>query len=227
MMKNLQNWAAGIITVLLVAYSPLAMAQTVEEAFTIIYRDGWWGQNSWGENSSGEGSTLTNTEAYRACLQQLLGDKNIQSVVDLGCGDWEFSQAINWDGIRYLGLDVVKSVIEKNQKKFTQPNISFIQIDGTQSPLPPADLLICKDVLQHLSNEDVWEIVNQFPKFKYCLITNDVDPDSLSSSNPQIPRGHLRPLDLTQPPFCLTGCKLLTYRAGLTVKQVVLFAREF
>ena len=35
--------------------------------------------------------------------QQFLKDNAIRSVVDAGCGDWEFSQAIDWTGIDYKG----------------------------------------------------------------------------------------------------------------------------
>ena len=41
----------------------------------------------------------------------------IKSVCDIGCGDWQFSQYIDFKGFKYTGIDCVKSVIDENKKK--------------------------------------------------------------------------------------------------------------
>lgn len=46
--------------------------------------------NEWG-HGSGEGSLPVHTRGYVAFLQAFLAEKNITSVVDMGCGDWQFS----------------------------------------------------------------------------------------------------------------------------------------
>ena len=178
----------------------------MEKEFTKIYDD-----NGWKEMGSGFGSLAKNTEIYRLFLQKYLHENNIQSVVDIGCGDWQFSKLIDWSAIQYTGFDIVKSVVEKNQKQFSASNITFIHGNPLNLDLPEADLLICKDVLQHLPNEEISSLLPQFSKFKHCLITNDVDPVSLTSNNPNIPSGSYRPIDLTKPPFNLSGKKILTY----------------
>jgi hypothetical protein len=38
-------------------------------------------------------------------LQKFLGQNKVQSLVDLGCGDWQFSQHHNLAGFSYLGID--------------------------------------------------------------------------------------------------------------------------
>ena len=193
-----------------------------EEIFTEIYKKKGWGTNDQGESHSGGGSTLEGTAPYRGMLQNFLRRYHIQSVVDVGCGDWEFSQAIDWSGINYYGYDVVEFLIEKNQNRFGSDYIHFFHSDGIQTDLLPADLLICKDVLQHLPNEDILVFIEQLSKFKYCLITNDVDPKTFTSSNPDIERGGFRPVDLTKPPFNLKGTKIFTYLSGTIPKQVLL-----
>lgn len=218
-----QKRIIGIFTsILLVLTSFSLFGTTTEDTFTSIYNNGRWGKNKSGEGTSGSGSSLATTEGYRAFLQHFFTELNIHSVVDVGCGDWEFSQTINWDGIDYTGFDVVKFVIEKNKMKFSKQNIRFIHSDVLQTKLPKADLLICKDVLQHLTNKDILSFIPQLSNFKYCLITNDVHPQSLTSNNPTIPRGGYRPIDLTQPPFNLAGYKILTYVAAEVTKQVLL-----
>lgn len=223
MIKSIKQHFAILAIVQLLTFLPLS-GQSAEEVFTNIYKTGLWGRNNSGMGTSGDGSTLHTTEDYRKFLQQFLKDMHIQSVVDAGCGDWGFSYAVNWDGIDYCGYDVVQPVIQANQSKFGKENIRFMHADLINAQLPEADLLICKDVLQHLTNEDVFKFISQFPKYKYCLITNDVDPHSFTSYNSPIGRGDYRTLDLTKPPFSVFGYKVLTYSTGC-VKQVLLIIR--
>lgn len=200
----------------------------IRKTFTHIYDSGYWkhGQDVGG---AGTGSTANVTEEYRKFLQQFLADHHIRTVVDAGCGDWEFSKLINWKGVEYTGIDIVTSVIKNNKQIYKKKNIHFIEGDAIHMNLPEADLLICKDVLQHLTNEDILEFTRQFPKFKHCLITNDLEN---SSTPPEInidlkKRGGCRQLDLTQPPFNLIGVKILTYPAEEgVVKQVLHLSRK-
>lgn len=187
------------------------VAQQREQTFTNIYKYGSWGKNKDGEGTSGFGSVVEHVQPYIELIQSFIEEKKIKSVVDFGCGDWELSRHINWHGAIYIGIDIVKHVIEKNQKLYANHTTFFIHDDGLDLSLPKADLLICKDVLQHLSNDDVLLLLSQIHKFKYCLITNDTDMHTLSSSNADILTGSGRTLDLTQPPFNLNGIKILTF----------------
>jgi SAM-dependent methyltransferase len=196
--------------------------QSAEEIFTYIYDKGVWGCNEEGLGSSGTGSTVQNTEPYMKFLQNFLIENKITSVVDVGCGDWTFSQHIDWGNIHYTGYDVVKHVIERNQIKFSSPTIQFIHADISLIAFPSADLLICKDVLQHLPLKDISLFLKQIHKFRYCLITNDVDSDTLTSYNSECPRGAYRSLDLTNAPFNVQGTKLLNFLSYNVMKQVLL-----
>lgn len=158
-----------------------------------------------------------------SCISRRFSEeKQIKTVVDLGCGDWQFSKTIDWKDIQYKGFDVVEGVIQQNQKLYGKKNISFIHADATSYDLPAADLLICKEVLQHLPFKDIFSILSQIKKYKYCLILNDVDPITLSQVNSDIRRGHYRALDLTQAPFYLKGRKVLSYASGIETKQLLL-----
>lgn len=199
-------------------FFPLLADKTNEEAFSKIYQDGWWGKPGF----SGGGSKVENAKLYMEYLENFLKSHEIRNVVDLGCGDWTFSRHIDWSNINYLGIDVVKSVIEKNQRDFTKDNIHFIQADVLNFCLPEADLLICKDVLQHLPIQDISFVLEQIGKFKYCLITNDIDLNDAKKNNLEILRGEYRSLDLTSYPFFLDAEKVLTYPCELIIKQVLL-----
>jgi SAM-dependent methyltransferase len=201
------------------AFTPEAHAR--REVFESVYARQEWGTNARGEGTSGSGSTLGFTRLYRVFLQDFLAAHDIRSVVDAGCGDWEFSQAIDWTRIDYLGVDIVPSVIEANRQRFGKANVRFAVADIVRDELPPADLLLVKDVLQHLSDADISRFLAQLPRYRHVLIVNDVQPDSLTALPVDIRTGGYRPIDLTRPPHGLPGTKVLAWRHGGHTKLVV------
>ena len=121
-----------------------------KEYFTNIYDN-----NIWGEGSGG-GSSIESTVLYREYLQKFLKEKNISSVIDYGCGDWQSSHLINFDGIEYLGIDCVDSVIDNNTIKYSKDNIKFKVLYQLEEFFDyKADLLILKDIIQHWTNQEV------------------------------------------------------------------------
>jgi hypothetical protein len=92
--------------------------------------------------------------------------------------------------------------------------------------LPKADLLIIKDVLQHLSHADISAVLAQLPRYRHVLIVNDVLPRSLTAEFVEITTGAYRPLDVTQPPFSLPGTKVMAWRHADKIKLVVHLTRK-
>lgn len=203
----------------LIYLTPLAAETSVEETFTNVYKNCIWGVNENGEGFSGDGSRVENAIPYMLFLQNFLKTHQIKSVVDVGCGDWTFSRYLEWNDAKYIGIDVVKSVIEKNTRQFASDQISFIHASGTTYDLPKADLLICKDVLQHLSNDEIFAFIHQIGKFKHCLITNDIDLNG--PNNQDISTGGWRKIDLFSSPFYLDGKVALEYKNPGLTKRVV------
>ena len=121
----------------------------MRQDFVQIYR-----RNTWGFGS-GHGSLPSVTAPYRFLVEQFVRENRPRSIVDLGCGDWQFSHLINWQGAKYVGLDIVPTVIEENRRRYASDNVSFEVTDEAFSSLPAADLLLAKDVLQHWSAHDV------------------------------------------------------------------------
>lgn len=193
-----------------------------EVNFTYIYDHAVWGKNDQGIGFSGGGSYLYNVKEYLELLSKFMKVNSIKSVLDAGCGDWEFSKYVNWDGIEYFGYDVVASVIKKNNDCFSKENIHFIHANFLNVELPKADLFLCKHVFQHIPNIDIVNFLPQLKKFRYCLITNEVNQDTFSSNNDDIEIGGYRKIDLCTPPFNLAGIKILNYRIGTAVHQVIL-----
>lgn len=193
-------------------------AEDAQSAFTEIYEKGVWG----GKDFSGTGSQIEYTRGYIKFIEDFMKENKIETVVDLGCGDWQFSRYVNWDNVEYLGIDVVPHMVEKANQQFAKKNIKFLHADAIHDELPPADLLLCKEVLQHLPNKDILKILGQLHKYKYCIITNDVDYPSCSSANLDIPMAQYRTIDLAKPPFNLMGCPVMHYYGEHELKQVFL-----
>lgn len=165
--------------------------------FDTIYKTGAW------VNGSGDGSDENLCAGYVAFLQDFFKRHNIKSIVDCGCGDWQFSKNIDFSGIDYKGFDVANFVIERNNATYKKDNVNFSLYNGDFSLLPSADLLLCKDVLQHLPNAKIQEFIDNLHKFKFALITNDIG----KSVNVDIVMG-CRSIDLRQEPFNL-HCELV------------------
>jgi SAM-dependent methyltransferase len=176
----------------------------MKAAFEQIYAENKW------LYGSGEGSQWRHTRGYTAFLQRFLRKHDIKSVVDMGCGDWQFSQFIDWAGIDYQGFDLVSSVVEENRAKFAVPNVRFELAAGDGSDLPSADLLIAKDVLQHWSNDAVKSFFPNFKKYRYCLITNCVNPRG-KTTNEDIEDGEFHYLDLRLAPFHLQAQEVFSF----------------
>jgi protein YibB len=197
---------------------PDESAEELNRRFTEIYDRGIWGPGS------GVGSAPDKTVEYRAFVQQFMARNRVRSVVDLGCGEWQFSQLIDWSGVRYLGVDVVPAMIEKNRRDFGGGNVAFERFESL-AKLPRADLLLCKDVLQHLPNKTVKDYLAAFrKKFRFSLITNDEEPAGILNTDIDI--GQWRTLRLDREPFRELGATVLSWSVpwavGGTIKSTFL-----
>ena len=172
--------------------------------FSEIYANNEWG------HGSGEGSLEIHTRGYRKFLQSFLVKRHISSVVEMGCGDWQFSRFVNWDDIHYQGYDVVPDLIQSNKESFSKKNISFCLYSGNPTELPEADLLITKDVLQHLPNQAVLEFLPHLSKYRYALLTNCINPKG-ETTNVDIEIGGFRYLDLRLAPFNLKATQVYSF----------------
>ena len=189
--------------------------------------------NSWGGKSrSGPGSDPQNTQSYiRFVNQWLTKHPECESIVELGCGDWATTRLINLSTQHtYLGMDIVDSVVNANNALFQSESIKFECSDFLTQIPPIADLLLIKDVLQHLANDNVKLFLQKIlPRYKYAIITNDVGKyeewkrfgsyfgrRKLQEPNIDISDGNSRPLKLDKPPFELKVSERSTYSVLLS-----------
>lgn len=191
---------------------------TMREKFEEIYAKDKWG------NGSGEGSALKFVSGYVRFLQEFIAEHRIQSVVDLGCGDWQFSRHMDWSGVQYHGFDLVRSVIEQNQVRYGSANVQFSVFSGNFQDLPPAGLLIVKDVLQHWSNESVAAFLPHLKRYPMALVTNCVNPRGITV-NKQIADGGFRCLDLRRAPFSVAAEEVFSFSKPRTLASLLSLSR--
>ena len=142
----------------------------MEKAFTEIYD-----KNKWG--GSGTGSKMSrNNQKYIDILNKIITDYSIKKICDVGCGDWQFSKFIEYNKkpVKYIGVDCVKSVIDKNIKHYKSSNVNFKHKTISDKYIPEGyDLIILKDVIQHWTDEDILKYLPQIlDKNKYVFLTN-------------------------------------------------------
>lgn len=195
--------------------------ENLRRHFSAIYEGNKWG------HQSGTGARSFNAIEYSAFLQSFIHNNAVRSVVDFGCGDWQFSRFIDWAGIEYVGIDVVPGLVERNQRAFGQEHVSF-QLFQSIEAVPSADLLVCKDVFQHLPNALVQQYLDGLRnKFKFMLITNDIGPRAYL--NQEIEPGGWRTLQFDHPPFSENAPIVLQWtvhiEGGWTRKATYLFVR--
>jgi SAM-dependent methyltransferase len=161
------------------------------DAFERAYASGLWGRESAdGTPNSGLGSTGRYASEYCALLAGPLQALRIASVADLGCGNFEVGRAIARVVVQYVGVDIVQSVIDYNERTNGNDYIRFVRADITCDGLPAADAALVRQVLQHLSNSEIRaalaNILNTYP---LVFITEHVYAGPKCVPNVDIPHG--------------------------------------
>lgn len=172
-----------------------------EERFTWIYKENYWKSR---ESASGTGSTLRYTENLRKCLPGIMRKYSIRKVFDAPCGDFNWMKhLLSTVDVEYLGGDIVRPLVEENNRRYKSANIAFIQIDLANDDLPRSDLMICRDCLFHLSFKDTRLVLESFIRSEtdYLLTTTHVNSLSGGFSNIDIETGDYRRIDLFSHPY--------------------------
>lgn len=184
------------------------------EVFTKVYTDRCWGDNGNPSyaGSSGFGSTLQANEALAPVIQDIIRDHRIQSVVDLGCGDFRAGRHIYGGlGMRYTGYDAYKGVVDNCNKVHSDLG-TFVHADiSCHAQLAPADLCVIKDVLQHWPVDKIVTFMNglvQSRKYKHILIIN-TKPSWAMQPGVDIVMGWFRGLSALEPPLDRYNAKVL------------------
>ena len=227
---------------------------SIEKSFTDIYKRQQWGPEGGG---SGPGSSEVYAAGASRILFHVIMMFDIKSIVDAPCGGmvWQaplLNQLVHTvPTFRYLGVDVVGTVISRNEKKFAKQwrvhknvtkaspgaAIQFAQADlASRDWYVPAGfgLIFCRDALQHNKLSDVWQILRHFANSyaKYVLVGSYPDGSMYcrytKDGSPNIDLAHTGQffcIDLQRAPFNLSPTKI--FREGThDRKALYLFERS-
>ena len=183
-----------------------------KQVFTSIYKSNHWVQDDHilPKNSisvSGHGSNINTNQFFnlQKIFTKIIIDKDINSVLDMPCGDflW-FYEIIKNKNIDYLGIDIVKELIEANRRKYQNKNFSFINYDIVNFDTNKKfDLILIRDLFIHIQNSDIKKIIKNVEKinFKYIALnsySNKVNKDVIIGKHRKV-NLLIEPFNLNQP----------------------------
>jgi 2-polyprenyl-3-methyl-5-hydroxy-6-metoxy-1,4-benzoquinol methylase len=149
------------------------ISKTTEEVFSDIYQSNKWGGEE-GEWCSGSGTSNQEiARQYIDLIKKLSSEYSFEGLraVDLGCGDMRIGSQICGLFKSYLGADIVDGLIEHNRTRDFEGEVSFEQLNMIEDELPEGDVCFVRQVLQHLSNEQIQKIVKKLGKYQYVFVT--------------------------------------------------------
>lgn len=140
-----------------------------------IYEKHLWGGNEF-EFYSGDGSHQEDLVLpyIKVVTEFLTSFDSPITVCDLGCGDFNVGKEIVPYTKHYIGIDIVKNLIDFNQSNFKAENLAFQCLDIAVDELPKADCVIIRQVLQHLSNKEVKSVLTKIANYSFVIITEHV-----------------------------------------------------
>jgi SAM-dependent methyltransferase len=167
--------------------------------FEYMYRTGYWVQGQDGP-LSGWGSSLEATRTIRDELPKLLVELGAKRLLDLGCGDFTWMRQVDLP-CPYVGVDIVPEVIAANQREFGNETREFLVLDACEQALPAADVILCREVLFHLSFRDMEKLFANVRRSgaRYFIATTNMSV----SINLDIPSGEHSDRNLSIAPLNL------------------------
>ncbi len=166
-----------------------------------IFSD-YYNFNHWGsvESKSGPGSSIEQTKNLIREIPFLLKKYSIKTVLDIPCGDFNWMKNVAFDGVDYVGADIVDELVEKNRSE--HPGVKFSKLDILVDDLPSVDLILCRDCLFHFPIEMVKKALGNIYRSgsKYALVTNHM---WRAFENTDIQFGQYHRLNLLLAPFFL------------------------
>lgn len=105
-------------------------------------------------------------------------------VLDLGCGDFKICSQLIPSVASFTGVDVVPAPVERNNRLYGSEKVRFLCADISRDPLPDADIVLVREVMQHMSNEQVGRLLKRLADYPLAYVTNVEPPkDSVAVMN--------------------------------------------
>ena len=169
-------------------------------------------------------------QALAHIMNRIKEDYGISTCVEIGCGDFNVAQMYAGLFEEYTGIDIVDSIIKENHRRYGSESIHFAQMDAVTDVLPDAELLVIRQVLQHLNNAEIKRIISKFGNYNYILIGETQYKKQLAENcNKDIDRSRNTRRNkksgvyLEEPPFSLNTQIMNVTEYSETVDFVVYF----
>jgi len=180
---------------------------SLASVFQDVYRNNDWGGS--GKIYSGVGSDPDRCQDYINFIWHYIARSGYRTVVDVGCGDFRVGAEIarRCPGVSFTGMDLVAEVIAENRRVYANlPNVRFEVLNLVErAPGETGDLVIVKDVFQHLSNRSITKAIANLARCREVVLVNYMLPDSPVVNEDKEDGKHIRGgrLDFTADPFNL------------------------
>lgn len=159
------------------------------------------------ETACGVGSTLALTTSIRAWLPVLFRELGVRVLLDAPCGDMNWMVQTDLAGIDYVGCDYDRDHLATARSRISDPpayaplSRRLIELDVVRDPLPAADLMLCREFMQHLPNAMVEAVLSNFLTggSPWLLATSHDNAANADITD----AGMFRPLNMMLKPFQL------------------------
>ena len=151
-----------------------ALAWRRKRNFTYIYDTNYWSDP---ESRSGPGSRRDSGSVRHVLdvLATVTERYAIRTIADIPCGDFNWIGAYleAWPEVDYVGFDIVDELIKRNREN--HPGRRFALLDIVTAIPPRSDLILCKDLINHLETGEIIEAIANMRRSgsKYLLATNN------------------------------------------------------
>lgn len=143
-----------------------------KDAMNQIYEQKLWGGNAFDFYSGAGSHSPEITNPYLKAVTTFLNSFKIPlTICDLGCGDFNIGKHLTKYTKKYIAVDVVDKLINRNKELFQENNLEFSCLDIAKDSLPKADCVIIRQVLQHLSNTEIQSILAKLTVYKFVILT--------------------------------------------------------
>ncbi len=156
---------------------PKGLSSQRADRFERIYVDKkWGGELALGkEVFSGEGSLPEFSKSFIDAVRRFCVANGVRRIVDLGCGDFQVGRLLVADtDLEYCGVDISPTVVDVNTRNFASDKVKFQCLDIVEDALPEGDLVIVRQVLQHLSNGTVSKILDRIRDYSHAIVCDEI-----------------------------------------------------
>ncbi|MEX3016639.1 class I SAM-dependent methyltransferase [Gymnodinialimonas hymeniacidonis] len=141
-----------------------------------VFEKKTWADEDKGKPRSGSGSTVRRTRRLRRALPGLFQDLGVKTFLDAPCGDWTWMAAVDLTGIKYIGGDISKELVDEVKAAHGGTGRRFMHLDLATDKLPKCDLIMVRECLIHLTDDFRWKVIENIHKAKipHLLLTVDL-----------------------------------------------------